>query len=70
MRNKLSTSAQNDPKNVSKLSQHGANNFQKEKMQMTKYIVEDMPAYLDIRFGNLCNLKCRMCGSWASNQWF
>jgi len=38
-----------------------ANNFQKEKMQMGKYIVEDMPAYLDIRFGNLCNLKCRMC---------
>ena len=38
-----------------------ANNLEKEKMQMTKYIVDEMPAYLDIRFGNLCNLKCRMC---------
>ena len=38
-----------------------ANDFEKEKMQMTKYMVEDMPVYLDIRFGNLCNLKCRMC---------
>ena len=24
-------------------------------------IVNDLPQYLDIRFGNLCNLKCRMC---------
>ena len=25
--------------------------------------------YLDIRLGNLCNLKCRMCNPYASNQW-
>lgn len=25
---------------------------------------------MDINFSNVCNLKCRMCGSWASNQWF
>lgn len=25
--------------------------------------------YVDIRLGNLCNLKCRMCNPWASNQW-
>ena len=24
-------------------------------------LVKDLPYYLDIRFGNLCNLKCRMC---------
>ena len=24
-------------------------------------VVEDTPIYLDVRFGNLCNLKCRMC---------
>jgi MoaA/NifB/PqqE/SkfB family radical SAM enzyme len=24
----------------------------------------------DINLSNVCNLKCRMCGSWASNQWF
>ena len=27
------------------------------------------PIYLDIRFGNLCNFKCRMCGSYASSSW-
>ena len=26
--------------------------------------------YLDLRFGNLCNLKCRMCGPTDSNQWY
>ena len=24
----------------------------------------------DVNLSNVCNLKCRMCGSWASNQWF
>lgn len=24
----------------------------------------------DINLSNICNLKCRMCGSWASNMWF
>lgn len=26
--------------------------------------------HLDLNFGNKCNLKCRMCGSWGSSQWF
>ena len=25
--------------------------------------------YIDLRLGNLCNLKCRMCNPFASNQW-
>ena len=25
--------------------------------------------YVEINFGNLCNLKCRMCNSWASSKW-
>jgi Radical SAM superfamily/4Fe-4S single cluster domain len=25
--------------------------------------------YLEMNFGNLCNLKCRMCGSWGSSRW-
>jgi sulfatase maturation enzyme AslB (radical SAM superfamily) len=25
--------------------------------------------YIDIRLGNLCNLKCRMCNPYSSNQW-
>ena len=27
------------------------------------------PVYLDFRFGNLCNFKCRMCSSWSSSSW-
>ncbi len=27
------------------------------------------PRYFDIRFSNLCNLKCRICGPWSSSQW-
>lgn len=26
--------------------------------------------YADLRFGNLCNLKCRMCGPTDSSQWY
>jgi radical SAM protein with 4Fe4S-binding SPASM domain len=26
--------------------------------------------YAEINLSNVCNLKCRMCGSWGSNQWF
>ena len=25
--------------------------------------------YIDLRLGNLCNLKCRMCNPFSSNQW-
>ena len=28
------------------------------------------PIYIDIRFGNTCNFRCRMCGSDASTSWF
>lgn len=28
-----------------------------------------VPRYLDLRLGNLCNLKCRMCNPYSSNQW-
>jgi sulfatase maturation enzyme AslB (radical SAM superfamily) len=30
--------------------------------------VETSPVYLDLRLGNLCNLKCRMCNPWNSSQ--
>lgn len=29
-----------------------------------------MPVYWDLRFGNLCNLKCVMCGPQSSSQWY
>ena len=32
-------------------------------------IVKKEPSYYDFRLGNLCNLKCRMCNPYASNQW-
>jgi hypothetical protein len=28
------------------------------------------PVSLDLRFGNLCNLKCYMCGPWYSDKWY
>ena len=27
-------------------------------------------SFYDVRFGNLCNLKCRMCGPTDSNMWY
>jgi radical SAM protein with 4Fe4S-binding SPASM domain len=27
------------------------------------------PVYLDIRFSNKCNLRCRICGPWSSSNW-
>ena len=32
------------------------------------HILQDIPVYLDLRLGNLCNLKCRMCNPWNSSQ--
>ena len=32
--------------------------------------VNNNPIYLDIRFGNKCNFKCRICGPYASSAWF
>jgi MoaA/NifB/PqqE/SkfB family radical SAM enzyme len=32
------------------------------------FISTDTPTYLDLRLGNLCNLKCRMCNPWNSSQ--
>lgn len=28
------------------------------------------PIYWDIRFSNLCNFKCRICGHFSSSQWY
>ena len=37
----------------------------------TTYDVPNPKLYqADINLSNVCNLKCRMCGSWASNSWF
>jgi len=28
------------------------------------------PVYWDIRFSNICNMRCRMCGHFSSSKWF
>jgi radical SAM protein with 4Fe4S-binding SPASM domain len=41
--------------------------------EVTNYtpLLEEIKWYqADVNLSNVCNLKCRMCGSWASNQWF
>lgn len=41
--------------------------------EVTNYtsVLEEIKWYqADVNLSNVCNLKCRMCGSWASNQWF
>ena len=25
--------------------------------------------FIDLKIGNICNLKCRICGSWSSSKW-
>ena len=30
---------------------------------------ESQLRYIEFNLGNLCNLKCRMCGSWSSSKW-
>lgn len=32
------------------------------------YAADHTPFYLDLRLGNLCNIKCRMCNPWNSTQ--
>ena len=44
----------------------------KIKQTTSGYIdVDEFPlAYLDLRFGNLCNMKCRSCGPGDSSLWY
>jgi radical SAM protein with 4Fe4S-binding SPASM domain len=32
--------------------------------------VPNQSVYFDLRFSNICNLKCRTCGPWSSSSWF
>jgi len=35
----------------------------------TEWTVDAKPLmFLDLKLGNICNLKCRICGSWSSSQ--
>ena len=39
-----------------------------QEAQANDFQLLDNPVYLDLRLGNLCNLKCRMCNPWNSSQ--
>ena len=34
-----------------------------------KNINPDQLWFIDLKLGNICNLKCRICGSWSSSKW-
>ena len=34
------------------------------------HVSDAKPVYWDIRFSNLCNFKCRICGHHSSSQWY
>jgi MoaA/NifB/PqqE/SkfB family radical SAM enzyme len=43
--------------------------FIKMKNVQPKYTENDVaPIFLDLKLGNICNLKCRICGPWSSSQ--
>ena len=58
------------------LRQGSINNFGKNHWDKVEATSDDGSAgdvnmsYLDIRFSNLCNLKCRSCGPQFSSSWF
>jgi organic radical activating enzyme len=44
--------------------------FVKLKDVKIRYKETDVtPIFLDLKLGNICNLKCRICGSWSSSKW-
>jgi MoaA/NifB/PqqE/SkfB family radical SAM enzyme len=34
------------------------------------YSHDSKPTYWDIRFSNICNMRCRMCGHFSSSKWY
>ena len=32
-------------------------------------VEEPVLKFLDLKLGNICNLKCRICGTWSSSKW-
>ena len=39
-----------------------------KNIPVTKDTVDNL-WFLDLKLGNICNLKCRICGSWSSSKW-
>jgi radical SAM protein with 4Fe4S-binding SPASM domain len=49
---------------------HGHNIDKIDQTQADGYLDQFEMTYWDIRFSNLCNLKCRSCGHIFSSQWY
>ena len=47
------------------------NTMYKFKEFTLEHSVDQTPAlsFIDLKLGNICNLKCRICGSWSSSKW-
>jgi sulfatase maturation enzyme AslB (radical SAM superfamily) len=43
----------------------------KMKKSLTDWTPNSEPTlkFIDFKLGNVCNLKCRICGSWSSSKW-
>ena len=57
-----------EDRGFSSLRQHSNQIYAKELKQIRQGFIPKEPIYLDLRLGNLCNLKCRMCISEWSSQ--
>ena len=47
------------------------NSIYKMKNSLQDWTPETTPSlkFIDFKLGNVCNLKCRICGSWSSSKW-
>jgi molybdenum cofactor biosynthesis enzyme MoaA len=47
------------------------NSIYKMKNSLRDWTPETKPTlkFIDFKLGNVCNLKCRICGSWSSSKW-
>lgn len=57
--------------------QSGRTSKRMHTLDRLKHVLPDKPwteeakplMFLDLKLGNICNLKCRICGSWSSSQY-
>lgn len=54
---------------VSQNPKHNANTKWAKYAHLQKTLKPPPPIYIDIRFGNICNFRCRTCGPMASTSW-
>lgn len=48
---------------------HNANTLWSKYEYLQNTLTPPAPIFIDIRFGNICNFRCRSCGSYASTSW-